>query len=169
MLTGSIASSMQGQPRSTHDIDLVVALEADQADVLIRDFPPPDFYLSMEGIQAAIRSRTMFNLLDVHGGDKVDFWLLTSDDFDRSRFARRRRQFADVIGLDVNVSSPEDTILAKLRWAELSGGSERQFNDALHVYEVQYSTLDLDYLNGWAVLLGIEPLLSRLQREAEPA
>lgn len=168
MLTGSLASSLQGEPRSTHDIDLVVALEAAQADVLVRDFPPPDFYLSAEGIQAAIQNRTMFNLLDIHGGDKVDFWLLTSDDFDRARFARRRRQFADVINMDVNVSTPEDTILAKLRWAELSGGSEKQFHDALRVYEVQYSILDSDYLNGWAVLLGVEPLLNRLKREADP-
>jgi hypothetical protein len=28
------------------------------------------------------------------------------------------------------------TILMKLRWAALSGGSERQFTDALRVYEV---------------------------------
>ena len=27
MLTGSIVSSLQGEPRSTHDIDLVVAIE----------------------------------------------------------------------------------------------------------------------------------------------
>ena len=27
MVTGSVASSLQGEPRSTHDIDLVVALQ----------------------------------------------------------------------------------------------------------------------------------------------
>jgi len=37
---------------------------------------------------------------------------------------------------EIWVSSPEDTILAKLRWANLSGGSEKQFIDALRVYEV---------------------------------
>ena len=30
----------------------------------------------------------------------------------------------------------------KPRWAELSGGSEKQFTDALRVYELRYGELD---------------------------
>jgi hypothetical protein len=41
------------------------------------------------------------------------------------------------------VSSPEDTILAKLRWADISGGSEKQFTDALRVFEVQQGNVDI--------------------------
>jgi hypothetical protein len=37
------------------------------------------------------------------------------------------------MGLEMQVSSPEDTILAKLRWAKLLGGSEKQITDALRV------------------------------------
>jgi hypothetical protein len=168
MVTGSIASSLQGEPRSTQDIDLVVALAPEQAEVLNRAFPPPDYYLSEGFIQEAIRRGTMFNLLDIHGGDQVDFWILTNDEFDRVRFSRRRPQFAAPIESSLNVSSPEDTILAKLRWAQLSGGSEKQFHDALRVYEVQYSALDLNYVNDWAQRLGVEALWQRLQVEAEP-
>ena len=61
----------------------------------------------------------------------------------------------------------KDTILAKLRWAKLSGGSEKQFTDALRVYEVQYGKLDIDYLNHWVKKLGIELLWKRLENEAE--
>lgn len=32
MVTGSVASSLQGEPRSTHDIDLVVAVERADAN-----------------------------------------------------------------------------------------------------------------------------------------
>lgn len=46
MLTGSLASSVQGEPRATHDIDLVVELRATVAQRLVEAFPPPDFYLS---------------------------------------------------------------------------------------------------------------------------
>jgi hypothetical protein len=56
----------------------------------------------------------------------------------------------------------------KLRWAELSGGSQKQFTDALRVYEVQHSVLDLDYLDNWARRLGVEPLWQRLRAEATP-
>jgi hypothetical protein len=49
----------------------------------------------------------------------------------------------------------------------LSGGSEKQFTDALRIYEVQFDRLDMDYLERWARELGIEPLLLRLRKEAD--
>lgn len=168
MVTGSLASSLQGEPRSTHDIDLVVALRPEQAQVLSRAFPPPDYCLSRSSVEEAIRQGTMFNLLDIRGGDKVDFWILTTDDFDRVRFGRRQSRLAESIVISIMVSSPDDTILAKLRWAQLSGGSEKQFHHALRVYEVQYSVLDRKYLNEWAQRLGVDELWQRLQTEAEP-
>ena len=70
------------------------------------------------------------------------------------------------MGFDLIVSRPEDTILAKLRWAKLSGGSEKQFIDALRVYEVQYHLLDQDYLKDWIHRLGLMELWERLQKEA---
>jgi hypothetical protein len=107
----------------------------------------------------------MFNLIDVNGGDKVDFWILTEELFDQSRFARKYSE--EILGTRMYVSSPEDTILAKLRWAKLSGGSEKQFTDALRVYEVQHGKLDIAYLNDWVKKLNLESLWKRLQDEAE--
>jgi hypothetical protein len=128
--------------------------------------PSPEFSLDEQSIREAIRTRTMFSLLQVSEGDKVDFWLLTVDPFDTSRFTRR--QHVDVLGMKVVVSSPEDTILAKLRWAKLSGGSENQFHDALGVYEVQFGTLDTSYLSKWVETLALQEYWERLLREASP-
>ncbi len=165
MATGSIVSSLQGEPRSTHDIDLVVAIPRHAVKNLIKAFPPPAYYLDEDSIIEAINSRGMFNLVDVNVGDKIDFWMLTDDSFDRSRFARRYPE--ELIGIKMFVSTPEDTILMKLRWAKLSGGSEKQFTDALRVYEVQYEKLDMNYLRTWAAKLDIETMLQRLQNEAD--
>ncbi len=165
MVTGSIASSMQGEPRATHDIDLVVNLRPADVGALIQVFQPPDFYLSEESMHEAVRVRGMFNLLDVNEGDKVDFWMLTDEAFDHSRFARRQAE--EFEGTRVWVSSPEDTILAKLRWAELSGGSEKQFGDALRVFEIQGPNLDRAYLEYWVGQLKLESWWQRLQDEAE--
>jgi hypothetical protein len=164
MITGSVVSSLQGEPRSTHDIDLVVAIQKSNAHKLAEVFPPPDFYLDQESILGAINKQGMFNLIDVKEGYKVDFWVLTNAPFDQSRFSRRISE--EFMGLSMQVSSPEDTILAKLRWAKLSGGSEKQFTDALRVYEVQHGKLDLDYLEHWARKLDIESLWKRLRDEA---
>ena len=166
MLTGSVVSSLQGEPRSTHDIDIVVAIKRPSAKKLVDAFPAPRYHLTKESILDAISRHGMFNLLDTDTGDKVDFWMLTNEPFDLSRFERRRTE--EILGLKLAVSSPEDTILAKLRWAKRSGGSEKQFNDALHVYEVQYGNLDLEYLRRWDKALGVESLLKRLEDEAEP-
>ena len=165
MLTGSVASSLQGEPRSSHDIDVVVAIEQKAARDLIESFPPPRFYLDEESVVEAIARRDTFNLIDVTAGDKVDFWLLTDEPFDRMRFSRRRVE--EVMGMHIAISAPEDTILAKLRWAKLSGGSEKQFTDALRVYEVQFGALDIDYLHDWAKKIGVMDLLNKIETEAE--
>src|SRR5262249_45992648 len=112
MVTGSVASSLQGEPRATHDIDLVVAPGEPAADVAARlkaAFPDPDFYLDEAAVREAIASRGMFNLIDSREGDKVDFWLLTDDAFDHARFERRYIETFE--GTALPVSRPEDTVL----------------------------------------------------------
>jgi len=99
-------------------------------------------------------------------GNKVDFWVLSDDAFDQARFSRRALEEFD--GVPLRVSRPEDTILMKLRWAELSGGSEKQFGDALRVYEVQHGILDQAYLDAWAARLSVTASLARLRLEAKP-
>ena len=165
MLTGSIVSSLQGEPRSTHDIDIIVAMDHTSMDALIEAFPPPDYYLTRESILNAITHHGMFNLINVNTGDKVDFWLLSNEPFDESRFSRR--YIEEFMGLKIQVSAPEDTILAKLRWAKLSGGSEKHFIDALRVYEVQLEKLNIDYMEYWVKELNIASLWERLTSEAK--
>jgi hypothetical protein len=166
MLTGSLVVSLQGQPRSTHDIDFVVRIDGSDVEKIIGGFPPPQYYVSESAIRDAIEQKGMFNLLDTMEGDKVDFWLLTDEPFDKSRFARR--QVEDLFGIRVPVSAPEDTILAKLRWVKLSGGGQKHYLDAMRVYELQRGILDLQYLERWAGELEVQDLWSRLEDEAEP-
>ncbi len=165
MITGSIVSSLQGEPRSTHDMDIVLAIQKSAVKALIEAFPPSEFYLDENGIVNAIDQKGMFNLITLEGGGKVDFWVLRDDPFDKSCFARKYVE--DVLGIHMYVSSPEDTILSKLRWAKLSGGSEKHFIDALRVYEVQFDKLDMSYLDNWAEILSVESMLKRLRDEAE--
>ena len=90
MVTGSLASSLQGEPRSTYDIDLVVDMERSTVRKLTHAFPPPDFYMDESAMIEAIHKQDEFNLVDTTSGDKVDFWMLKEEPFDRSRFARRQ-------------------------------------------------------------------------------
>ena len=166
MVTGSIASSLQGEPRSTHDLDLVIALDSSDVPYLITSFPPPQFYLSESAVNEAIELRGMFNLLEAVEGDKVDFWLLTNEPFDQSRFARRYDE--RVFGMRLKVSSPEDTIVQKLKWVRETGGSKKAFLDALRVFEVQFGGLDIPYIEEWIDRLALRDLWQRLLAESEP-
>ena len=165
MVTGAVVSSLQGEPRATHDIDIVVEIDPFKVKTLMDAFPEPDFFLQESAIRQAIEQHSMFNLLFIEEGLKVDFWILQNEPYDRERF--RRRYTESFTGIDIAVSTPEDTILSKLLWAKKIGGSEKQFTDALRVYEVQYSKLDLEYLRKWVVRLGIKELWQRIQNEAE--
>lgn len=128
-------------------------------------FPPPRFYLDKDTAHEAIAAGGMFNVVGPEEGDEVDFWLLTDEPFERSRSSRRRVE--EVFGVRLVVSSPEDTLLAKLRWARLAGGSEKQVVDALRIYEVQAGALDEAYLADWAERLDGEALWERVRNEAE--
>ncbi|MFO8011233.1 MAG: hypothetical protein R6U89_10550 [Dehalococcoidia bacterium] len=118
-----------------------------------------------DAITDAINHDGMFNLNNTSTEDKVDFRMLTDQPFDRSRFTRKYSE--DVMGMKMVVTTPEDTILAKLNWARQSGGSEKQYTDALRVFEVQFEKLDIEYLKRWAKEPGIEDLLKQLDEEAE--
>lgn len=166
MVTGSIASSLQGEPRATHDIDLVVEIGPAQVPELVRAFPTSGFYVDHGAALEAIQTGGMFNLLELEEGDKVDFWVLTNQPFDQSRFSRK--YIEPVFGIELKVSRPEDTILQKLKWVRTTGGSEKSYVDALRVYEVQHGSLDLNYMEEWVTQLGVADLWQRLKAEAQP-
>ena len=130
MVTGSVVSSLQGEPRSTHDIDMVIVLEKRAVKPLSQAFSIDLFYINEESVLDAVERKSMFNLIDSSSGNKVDFWLLTDEPFDKARFARRQR--VEALGINnFYTTTPEDTILSKLRWTKLAGGSEKQLTDAI--------------------------------------
>ena len=57
--------------------------------------------------------------------------------------------------LKMQVSSPDDIILTKLKLTKLCGGNKKQFTDALRDYEVQYGKPDIGYLEQWTKKLDV--------------
>jgi len=155
-ITGSIASNFWGVPRLTHDVDVLVLLPADKVAAVFAAFPEP-YYVSEPSIHDALRTGTMFNVLETGAGFKVDFWVSGGDPFSQSMLSRRRRVQLSP-GHDAHVGSPEDVLLHKLVWHGIPP-SERQLADAAGIAAVQAGNLDLDYLRHWAALQGTGNLL----------
>ena len=66
LVTGSVAATLYGEPRATHDIDLVVDLAADDEADLARVFPAEDFYLpppEVIQVEARRERRGHFNVI----------------------------------------------------------------------------------------------------------
>lgn len=144
MLTGSFVSGLQGMPRSTHGTDFIINISEKDISKLLSVFSPDEYYIDTNQIKRAVRDKNMFNMIEYESGYKIDFWLLTKEPFDKTRFSRRILEKFN--GENIHVSTPEDTILMKLKWALESGGSQKQINDALMVFKVQFEILDFEYI-----------------------
>lgn len=163
MLVGSLASNVHGAPRSTQDIDLVVAPTEPALMSFLDSLDPERFYVPGSAVEA-LRNRDQFNVIDTGSGWKIDLIIRKERPFSRSEFDRRRQIRAFGVGL--YVASPEDTVLAKLEWAA-RGASDRQLADAATVISVLSGSLDDEYLDRWAADLGVSDLLSRARRSAQ--
>ena len=53
------------------------------------------------------------------------------------------------------VASPEDTIVSKLEWSKLAGGSERQRRDVAGVLSSTGDRIDLAYVERWVAELDL--------------
>ena len=166
-LGGSVASALYGEPRSTRDIDLVAALLPYKVEPFIAALGG-QFYADTETIRVAVIARQSFNVIHIESMVKVDIFVFKADPFERSQFTRRLgKQLSANDPTLIYVASPEDTILAKLRWYREGGGvSDRQWNDVLGVLKVQGPTLDHAYLREWAGELRLTDLLLRACEDA---
>ena len=160
MLTSSFASNMHGVPRTTYDADIVI-VEPDALEELVRSLGEA-FYASREEAREALSSRSMFNVIHLETGFKVDFIIRKPRPFSEEEFSRREKGV--FLGELRWFATAEDVILAKLEGSKL-GESERQFFDAINVANVQREKLDRSYLEKWAKELGVQELLQRLLKE----
>lgn len=158
-VTGSWASMVYGDPRTTHDIDLIVALTVEQAQQLADAFPPPRYYADANWMREASALGEFFNIIDTQTGLKIDVWPLKNEPYPQEQFARRLRQ--NIAGRLIWTLTPEDVILSKLLWFKMSE-SQTQWRDIVGVWQAQKDKLDVDYLRGWAAQLSVGDLLNRI-------
>ena len=163
---GSIASSIAGEPRATIDIDFVAALSEADVPRLVSALSA-DFYVDERALRRAVRDRGVANLIHQPSQLKVDIHVCGGTPLDEQQIARR--QAVRVIGDRVlHVHPPEDILLQKLRWYDMSGGvSDRQWRDILGIIRVQGPRLDHDYLLRNAPVLGVSASLRRALRQGE--
>ena len=160
---GSIASSDHGEPRSTQDVDLVVALRNHHVAPFAKAIGR-DYYVDADAMRVAVASGTWFNAIHFASAIKVDFFVAGDDPFEAERL--RSRQRIELPNGVLYVDTPEHTLLRKLEWYRRGGEvSERQWRDVHAIARIQGDRLDQAHLTLWADRLGVMDLLERVMRD----
>lgn len=158
MLTGSMAMVYYALPRLTVDIDVVIELDLDRTDEIIKSFEP-EYYIPHGSMRSAISRGTMFNMLHEKTLVKIDCILRKKDEFQTCAFNRRKT--VDFASFDLSIISHEDLILAKLIWAQKTD-SEMQLRDVANLLR---SAVDMNYLKFWSEKLTVDEPLTKIIEE----
>jgi hypothetical protein len=164
MLTGSFASVYYGSPRSTQDIDLVIAANPAQLRAFIEALPGAEYYADLDAALEAHKRESLFNIIDLKTGWKIDMIIRKARPFSQEEFGRR--QLLSMHGVSLFVASAEDVILSKLEWSKLAQ-SQRQIEDAAGILKIRADSLDRSYLDKWIRELGLTKEWNEAQRMAE--
>jgi len=167
-VTGSLASSLHGEPRATNDADIVAVLAPVHFERLKVELGDR-FYLDEEDFLHAVKESRSFNLVDEVELAKVDVFCVRPEGYQAEALSRavtmpleRDEPFSEV-----KVASASDVLLSKLRWYRLGGEvSDRQWRDLVGVARAQEGSLELEYLRRWSADQGTGDLLERVLTEA---
>jgi hypothetical protein len=163
MLSGSFASASYGAPRSTQDIDLVIEASAKELRNFVEALPRDEYYADLDSALEAHDRKSLFNVIDLKTGWKIDLIILKERAFSRVEFGRR--QVINVHELRLFVATPEDIIIAKLEWSKL-GQSRRQLEDVAAILRSRGESLDYPYVERWLSELDLHNEWSEARREA---
>ena len=156
MITGSVAGVFYGEPRVTHDVDLVLALGPSDAARIAELFPLEEFYCPPEEIivREVLRAqRGHFNLIHHQSGFKADVYLANRDPF--HRWALSERRMVEVEAEPVHLAPLEYVMVRKLEFYR-EGGSEKHLRDIEAMLRVSSELVREDVLRRWMIARGVE-------------
>lgn len=141
MVTGSTAGILYGEPRMTHDVDIVVALGAKDVDAFVAAFPLEEFYCppaDVLAIEVRRGQRGHCNLIHHATGFKADIYLAFDD---LHRWALAHRRTVDLDGLTIRIAPIEYVIIRKLEYYR-EGGSAKHLRDIRGMLATSAESID---------------------------
>ncbi len=153
MLSGSFASAYYGAARSTQDVDIVIHVSSEQLRSFLSALPKTEYYAELDSALEGHRRQSMFNVIDMASGWKIDFIIRKSRPYSLEEFGRRQQ--VTLHGVPLFMTTAEDAVISKLEWAKL-GQSQRQTEDVAAILRVRWKALDRAYLQKWIGELGLQ-------------
>ncbi len=163
MLTGSFASAYYGALRSTQDIDLVIEATPARLRVFVEGLSKNEYYVDLDAALEAHQRQSLFNVIDLATGWKIDMIICKARAFSQEEF--RRRRLVNLQDVSLFVASAEDVIVSKLEWAKLAQ-SQRHTEDVAGILRMRWELLDRSYLEKWISELGLKEQWDDARRAA---
>lgn len=161
-VTGSVASSVYGEPRLTADIDVVLLLDSEGTGALRAAFPESAYYVPPDETLRTELSRSsggMFNLIHHASQFKADIYLAAGDPLHAWALANRRR--IDLGGGGAWIAPPEYVVLRKLEYLR-EGGSDKHARDIRFILAA--TPIDRAFVEAEAARLGVDAQWDRCRR-----
>ncbi len=146
-VTGSITAIFYGEPRLTHDIDIVVRLSHNDFAKITKLFPLQDYDCPSEDIMKIENNRRPyghFNLIHHNSGFRADIYTDAADELHEWGF-KNKKQVELTPALSLWLAPPEYVIIRKLEFFR-NGGSEKHLSDIKKMLPQVETNLDQSFL-----------------------
>lgn len=146
VITGAVAAIIYGEPRMTHDLDLILHLQRKDVDRFIRQFSETEFYVPPEEVvrvEVGRASRGHMNIIHLNSGLRADIYLAGKDNL--HHWAIQHRRPVTAAGETVWIAPPEYVIVRKLQYYR-EGGSEKHLQDIRNMLETSREEIDFPFL-----------------------
>lgn len=160
VVTGSVAVIVYGDPRMTHDIDLVVEVARKQIPAIIAAFPDDEFYCppaEVIGVECSRSTRGHFNIIHHATGFKADIYPVGNDSL--LAWAVSNPRLFSLGGIKIRVAPPEYVIAKKLEYFK-EGHSPKHISDIKGMLEASHDFISVEKLDELIALLGLEDVWS---------
>lgn len=155
-VTGSVASIIYGEPRMTHDIDIVIDIGVDNIGNFIEAFSGEEFYCPPKEvlkIEMLRTSRGHCNIIHNETGFKADIYFTGSEKF--QKWAIKSAKHIDYNNSKISIAPPEYVIIKKLEFYK-EGNIKKHIEDVKSILYnseemINFSLLE-KYVNEFGLL-----------------
>ncbi len=156
IVTGAVASIIYGEPRLTHDVDLVLELKLKDVEKLISKFPADNFYTPPPEVITTELNRSKrghFNIIHHETGLRADIYLVGKDVF--NKWAIDHYKSISIGEKSYRIAPPEYVITLKLEYYR-EGGSDKHLRDIRAILEISPEEIDMTMLEKFIIDRSLE-------------
>jgi hypothetical protein len=146
MVTDAVAAIVYGEPRLTHDVDVVITLKPSDIASIVGAFSVGSFYVPPpEAIQLEIArpAHGHFNIIHRESALKADFYPMGQDPL--HAWAMEHRIQVLVSDEQVQLAPPEYVLIRKLEYFR-AGGSDRHLRDIRAMLRMDPKRIDNSFI-----------------------